>query len=868
MKKFYLGLILILSLSASKAQPLSIDYFLPPTEYLEGIQHPGEFLSHLPGEWHLTHDQLVFYSRYLSETSNRVIYQEYAKSHENRPLFHLIISHPENISNLENIKEQHRKLADPDTQSSVDINSLPSIVNLGYNVHGNEQSSVGASVYVAWYLTAGKTPYIDSLLRNTIILLDPCLNPDGMNRFSSWVNMHKGKNLVSDPVSREFNEPWPGSRTNHYWFDLNRDWLPLVHPESKGRVKRMQEWLPNIVSDYHEMGTNATYFFQPGVKERTNPLTPQKTMELTAKVAEYHSKYLDKLGTLYYSGEQFDDFYYGKGSTYPDVQGAVGILFEQASSRGHLQESIHGLISYPYTIRNQIYASLSSLEAGMRLREELLIWKRDFFKTAFDEAAKHPVKAYIFGEENDNSRLIQFVDLLLQHNIDIYNTKNSITAGEKQFAGGSYIVPLAQRQHRLIRSIFETVTEFQDSIFYDISSWTMPLAMHISYAALDARTYSKDLHGGEVVLQDFIRRPALVEQADYAYIIEWKDYFAPALLYQLLEAGTLVKASEKPFTIQFEKEEKNFDRGTLMIPIQWQKKSKGEVREVMQQMSNRFGIPIYSVQSGRKLRGIDLGSSAFNVIKPVKIALLTGSGLFSNDCGEIWYTLDVKYNMKVTLLDVQQFGRLKWAEYTHLLVGSGNPKLSESEQNQLKDWIRSGGTIIASGSSNNWLKSLGIIQLENVPADTSGKEKKEIQPVKMYEEFSNEMAARRLSGAIFSMDIDPTHPLFYGYDGSPVAIFKRGTDFVRPSKNNYATPARFSKIPLLSGYVPGHLKNQLSGHAAVMVHAFGGGRVISYFENPLFRGFWLATNKSYMNAIFFGSSISRGTAETGGRDEE
>jgi hypothetical protein len=214
---------------------------------------------------------------------------------------------------------------------------------------------------------------VDSLLNETVILLDPSFNPDGLNRFASWVNTHKSQTLVTDPVSRELNEAWPGGRTNHYWFDLNRDWLYVQHPESQGRIAKFHEWKPNILTDHHEMGSNSTFFFQPGVPSRINPLTPQKNRELTAKIGTFHARYLDKIGSLYFTEEDYDDFYYGKGSTFPDVNGAVGILFEQASSRGHAQETINGVLSFPFTIRNQVTTSFSTLAAARALRTELLI---------------------------------------------------------------------------------------------------------------------------------------------------------------------------------------------------------------------------------------------------------------------------------------------------------------------------------------------------------------------------------------------------------------------------------------------------------------------------------------------------------------
>lgn len=850
---FFLLLIMGFGLSA---QPLTLNYYLPAINYDPAVENPKDFLGYVPGEWHYSHDQVVYYGKQLAQNSPRVVYKEYARSHENRPLFHLIITHPDNMNRLEQIKQAHQDMTYADKK--VDLSNLPAIINLGYNVHGNEQSSVGAAVLIAYYLAAGQSPYLDSLLRNTVVLIDPCLNPDGMNRFSTWVNSHKSKNLVSNPASREFNEPWPGSRTNHYWFDLNRDWLPVVHPESRGRIKAYQEWLPNIVCDYHEMGTNSTYFFQPGVPDRNNPLTPQRTFELTEQIARYHAKYLDELGSLYYSREDFDDFYYGKGSTYPDVNGAIGILFEQASSRGHLQDSKFGPLSYPFTIRNQVYTSFSSLEAAFRMREELLVWKRTFYTSALKDAANHPVKAYVFDAQGDFNKAMQFLDVLGHHNIDVFQTNEVTKASGMEFPRGSFIVPLDQRHHRLIRGIFDTTTEFQDSLFYDVSSWTLPLGMNLKYAPISTAGEVSKIKGGLFELNNVALRPEPVPDAGYAYAMDWNDYFTPAALSLLLDENVQVQYTNKSFKSITNRGEKEFGAGSIIIPLQSQQISQTQLKNILQKIINTYGLPVYAIESGSASNGIDLGSPRIDMFKKPTIAILAGSGMYSNEVGEVWHLLDQKMNMKGIILDVDQFNRANWSEITHLVMVSGNPSLSDGQVGKLKEWVQSGGTIIGLHRGNSWLKSKGFAFLESA---TNPEKEEEDNARKPYDLVSNDRGSRLISGAIFSTDIDRTHPLFYGYESDQLPVFRRGTDFYKPSKNAYATPAIYSEKALLSGYVHHSLKDQLSGHAAVVVSGVGSGKVISILDNPLFRGYWTGTHKLFMNAIFFGPNISWATVQ-------
>ncbi|MBK7426457.1 MAG: zinc carboxypeptidase [Saprospiraceae bacterium] len=836
-------------------------YYLPDESLNPAVSTPAAFLGYDPGEWHLTHDQLLFYMKKLADESDRVLFQEYARSHEGRPLFQLVISSPENISKIEQIRTEHLRLADPKISSSVEIKNLPSVVSLNYTVHGNEPSGVNASVYVAYYLAASQGKYVDSLLKDVVVLIDPCLNPDGMHRFANWVNAHKGQQLISDPASRELNEPWPGSRSNHYWFDLNRDYLPLVHPESRGRVRRFHEWLPNIYCDYHEMGTNSTYFFQPGVPERTNPLTPQKNQELTEKVATYHASFMDKIGSLYYSKEDFDDFYYGKGSTYPDIHGSIGILFEQASSRGHLQDSRNGKVSFPFTIRNQITTSLSSLRAGFDLREELLEWKRNYFKDAMDEAARHPVKAYVFKPDNDVSRSAMFLDLLINHQIEVYQLASNVRAGNKSFSAESYIVPMDQRQHRLIRTLFDTTTVFKDSLFYDISTWTFSLGMNVDFAPLTGSQYTTSLKGALLDMNEIQRKPEKVLPAKYAWFIENDDIFSASAFYYLLQQGMNLRLVTEPMSINTQQGKKRFGAGTVIISAVTANGSSAEL-DHLQYVTNKWGIRVWSSDSGRATEGVDLGSPSIQNLRLPKMVLLTGTGSSAQEAGEIWHTLDKRLGMKVTLLDVQQFDRLEWKDYTHLFI-TGAPTLNESQTQILKSWIQEGGIVIATGRGNNWLKSQKLAFLED-PAP----EKEETINRISYADYESAQGASRLNGAILEMEIDTTHPLFYGYKQKTIAVFHSGTQLFEATRNPLATPGYYSKKAILSGYVPRQLKDKIAGKAAVVVSGHGSGKVISLLDNPVFRGYWTATFRLFTNSIFNSSAIMNGATERSFRKTE
>ena len=345
MRKMYLLLGACIFFSNLFAQELS--YYLPKNvSYNPAVPTPESVIGHKVGEWHITHDKLVNYMKAIAASSDRVKLQPLGTTYEGRQQLVLVITSPANQQNLENIRQQHIKLSDPAQSSSVNITDMPVVVWIGHSIHGNESSGSNASMLTAYYLAAAQGAQVDELLKNTVVLLDPSFNPDGLNRFATWVNANKSMTPVTDPNAREFNDMWPGGRFNHYWFDLNRDWLPAQHRESQNRLAFFHQWKPNILTDHHEQGSNASFFFQPGVPSRVNPNTPQRNQDLTGELAKYHARYLDSIGSLYFTKEGYDDFYYGKGSTYPDINGCIGILFEQASSRGHAQETENGVLYY------------------------------------------------------------------------------------------------------------------------------------------------------------------------------------------------------------------------------------------------------------------------------------------------------------------------------------------------------------------------------------------------------------------------------------------------------------------------------------------------------------------------------------------
>ncbi len=855
MKKPLFVVFLFLSFSLS-GQKKALSYYLPETvSYDKNIPTPEQFLGYQVGEQHVSHDQLVAYMRELDRLSDRITLEVVGRSYEYRPMMILTITSPENHRNLDKIKAEHVKLTDASLSSSLDVSKMPIVVYQGHSIHGNEPSGANAGLLAAYYWAAAQGKEVEDALQNVVILFDPSFNPDGLQRFSQWVNMHKGKNLVTDPNNREFSEVFPYGRTNHYWFDLNRDWLVQQQPESKGRVQVFHDWKPNILTDHHEQGSNATFFFQPGVPARTNPYTPVKNQELTGKIAAFHAKALDKIGSQYFTKENYDDFYYGKGSTYPDVQGSIGILFEQASSRGHAQRTTNGILTFPFTIRNQLTTSFSTIEAAQNLRVELLNYQRDFFKNAASDMAKDKVKAYVFGEKYDRTRLGQFVDMLRRNRIHVYELGQNVQNFEK---GSAYVVPLDQTQYRLIKANFERYPDsfFKDSLFYDISTWTLPLAFNLNLTTIE-NSLSTGLLGKEV-MESVLPIGEIVgnTKSDVGYAFEWDDYLAPQLLNALMSENLRAKVLTNTSKIEANTEGgKTLNVGSIFIPVQDQGKSSEAIFTLIQNEVKKTGVTVFALKTSLATEGVDMGSPSTLAIRKPNVALLVGEGVTNNDAGEVWHLLDTRYNMQVTLLDVAS-ARWRLDGYTCVIMPDGS--YSAAVAGRIKEYLSSGGTVAAFGKAVRFLKTNDLCNVEfKTLKPTTTKDKR-----RAYNSSDEEEGTQQIRGAIFEAETDLTHPLLYGYRSPKIPVFREEKDFFELPTNTYSAPLVYTSNPLMSGYLSSKNKELAKSAATIVVSAVGSGRVIAMVDNPNFRAFWYGTNKLMANMVFFGNLIKSGTMET------
>ncbi|MEY3052760.1 MAG: hypothetical protein RLY31_2545 [Bacteroidota bacterium] len=838
------------------AQGQALSYYLPAAEYNPVVPTPSAFFGFEIGEWHLSHDQVIAYYRALASASDRITIQEHGRTYEDRPLIHLIITSPGQHARLPEIQAMHKRLCDPEQSAGLNTSDMPLVLYQGFTIHGNEPSGAHAAVLVAYYLAAARDAAVVDLLDRTVILFDPVFNPDGMQRFSTWVNMHRNMTLTDDPADREFSEGWPRGRTNHYWFDLNRDWLPAQHPESQGRVRLFQSWRPNILTDHHEMGTHSTFFFMPGIQSRVNPVTPAANQDLTFRIGEYHARALNGIRSMYYTQESYDDFYYGKGSTYPDAQGCIGILFEQASSRGHRQQSRHGVLTFPFTIRNQVTTALSTHAAALALRKELLDYQRDFYRQAKAEAAQDTRKAFIVGTRKDRSRLLKFVEMISRHEVRCYGLARETTVGQVTYQPDhAVVIPLEQAQYKLLLGMFQRDTTFTDSIFYDISAWTLPLAFDLDYAALTARQFQPDLLGDPV--SDFTLAPGklLAGEDDYAFAFEWDEYYAPAALQHLQRHGLRTQVATRGFRGETTGAGPlDFPIGTIVIPTQGQAVGPAERRALLLEAADLGHLTIHGLSTGLTAQGIDIGSNYMEVLEAPKVALLVGQDVSPYDAGEIWHLLDTRYRLPVTKIETDRLSPSVLARFNVLLMPPGSYR--DLPADAVRNWLAAGGVLVAYENAIQWLEGRQL-----APVVFRSAEKPVLSSVGTYASAREDRDARELSGAIFEAETDLTHPLLYGFDKSSLPLFRTHDLFMDTPENPYSAPIRYTASPLLAGYRHASLRKLAAGSPAAIIGGLGAGKVICLTDNTNFRAFWYGTNKILANAIFFGRTISSLTVE-------
>ena len=833
-------------------QDIQLPMNIKGVRYNRSIPKPEEIIGHQIGTSHTRTDQVVDYFEALASRSNRIILNDHALTHEGRRLIHAIVTHPDNHKNLETIREGNLKLSDkPNSMSDQDLNKMPLVAYLGFSIHGDEASGTEASLLLLYHLAAGSGKQIDDILKNTVLIIDPMFNPDGRDRFVNWVNGNRGRVPTSDTQDREHNQPWPRGRTNHYLFDMNRDWMPVTQPESNGRIKLFHHWRPQFLLDAHEMGSNSTFFFQPGISSRNNPNTPKGTIELANKLIPFHAKRLDSIQSMYYSQQSYDDFYYGKGSTFGDIHGSVGILFEQASSRALESETNQGRLVYAFTIRNHYMSTLGTLDGLVALRKEFLTYHRDFYATAPDAAKKNQVRGYLVSLKQNRTRAQMLIQNLQKHRIVVHELKKSMTVKQTKFnPGEAVIIPSNQPQTRFLKGIMERMTTFEDSLFYDVSAWTLPLAYGVE--SYELKQNPNAYIGTQLGVVDLDGGMLTGGKAKSAYLMKWDRYYAPKSLYSIMDLGIRPRLTTQAFSAVVDGKEVQFDRGTIVIPA-YQRDADAtitqeKIHKMMIHLAKMDHVNIYASNTASTPSGPDLGGAYQGVLQKPKVAILSGDGTSSYGVGEVWHLLNFRMGIPVSLLNAKQLSARKLSKYNTIIVPDGfYSNLDSTDIKTLKDWVFNGGTLIATQTGSRWVVNKKIL---NEKLKKGGMDTLDIP----YEQAPMVTGAQRIGGSIFEVSLDNTHPIAYGYN-KKTPMFRRGDTFFELSTSTAANVGRYTKNPLLSGYISEEKLKEIQNSASIIARRQGDGHVILFADNPSFRAFWYGSNGLLLNAVFFGQAF-------------
>ncbi|WP_462247935.1 M14 family metallopeptidase [Ekhidna sp.] len=820
-----------------------------PTLIFAQVESPKSFLGYELGDKFSRHYQVVDYYEHLSENSENVKLIEYGKTYEGRPLLLAIVSSKQNLENLEELRLDNLRRAG--IEEGTPKTNVP-IVWLSYNVHGNEASATEAAIATTYELIkpgSNKSEWLE----NVIVIIDPCLNPDGRDRYANFFWQNASQPYNPDPNAIEHNEPWPGGRPNHYLFDLNRDWAWQTQIETKSRIKVYNQWLPQIHVDFHEQGINSPYYFAPAAQP-FHELITQFQRDFQTEIGKNHAKYFDENNWFYFTKQFFDLLYPSYGDTYPTYNGAIGMTYEQA---GHGRAGL-GIIKQEgdtLTLKDRIAhhhtSGLSTIEVSVNNAQKLL----DQFSSFFGDKPSLKYKSFVLKFDGNKDKFNALKSWLDDQGIS-YGSASGIkglkgydyrTGRESSFSVGKddLVITMNQPKATLAHILMEPKTKLVDSVTYDITAWGVPYAYGIqAYATKQMVSVS----AVEKTSKPIIKPP----NKAYAFIGKWNSMDDARFLAALLKADIKVRFSEKPITYKGE----SFERGSLIIAKR-DNKSITNFERVIIKLANEYERSLTTIQTGFMDAGPDIGSSDIRYLKKPKIALLGGEGTSSLAFGATWHFMEQDLGYPVSILGTDYFNRVDLSEYNVLIMQSGRyGDFGEAEMTKLMQWVSSGGKLIAVEGALNKLKDTDYSSLSSYKDDAAEKVHKELREKRSedarmvsYEDREREFIKGFAPGAIYKVKMDRSHPLGFGY-GDIYYTLKTGSSKVAYlDGNNVGVVVR--KDDLLSGFAGQYAKEDMSETLVFGVENRGRGQIVHIVDNPLFRSFWQNGKLLMVNAMFF-----------------
>jgi hypothetical protein len=822
------------------------------------LKSPEQFLGYPLGSRYTPHFNIVNYCRHVAETSPAMVrLEQYGSTNEGRPLLLLFITSAENQARLDQIRQNNLRLAGLSTDKAAPDENTPSIVWLSYNVHGNETSSSEAALLTLYELVNPANNKTKDWLKNTVVIIDPCINPDGRDRYVNWFNSVVGQKPNPLPYTREHSEPWPGGRSNHYYFDLNRDWVWQTQVETRQRIVKYNQWLPHIHVDFHEQGYNNPYYFAPAAEPYHEVITNwQREFQVT--IGRNNAKYFDQNGWLFFTKERFDLFYPSYGDTYPLYRGAIGMTYEQGGhSRGGA--AVINDAGDTLTLWDRLYhhfttglatIEVSSQNAGKLVQE---------FKKYYDKARNTPMgdyKAYVVKADEGNkiSRLKELLDL---NKIEWYDASNNVSyTGFNYFTAKQETVRTTNRDiiinsnqpnSNLLKVLFERDSKLSDSATYDITAWSIPFSYGLTTYGLN--TYATGLTKTQSLAT--VNTTAPPNEGAAAWLVRWNGVNSMRFLSEVLQKGIKVRYAEQAFAAG----KQEYDRGTLIITRAGNQSAAQSLSGIIENAAKNAGIAYQAVSSTFVDKGLDFGSDRVHVIQKPKVALLAGEGVSSLGMGEIWHFFDNVINYPVNVVWTNDLNPSILKEVNVLIMPDGNYRFLADKlaSDGLKDWVRGGGKIIALESAVSQLArgdwGIKLKSDDNKKDDKKEDDRPDYNYLRRYENRERDYLSNFSPGAIYKLELDNSHPLAFGYETTYYTL-KQDDRIYEFFKDDGWNVGVIKKDNQVAGFVGVKLKEKLRDGLLFGVHNMGRGSVVFLADNPIFRSFWENGKLLLGNAVF------------------
>jgi hypothetical protein len=822
---------------------------------LAQLQTPEQYLGYKPGDRFTPHHRMVDYFEHVASQNPTIKLIQYGETNEKRPLIIAILSSPENMAKLEQIRTDNLKragLLDGTPTTEVPINWM------SFNVHGNESVGMEAAISAFYTLTDPKNAKSQDWLKDQIVIIDPCINPDGRDRYSNWYNQKMNTTLQPDLQSMEHNEPWPGGRANHYLFDLNRDWAWQVQVESQQRLKIYQQWMPQLHLDFHEQGIDNPFYMAPAAEPLHEQLTPFQH-EFQDIFGKNTAKYFDQMGRFYFTKERFDILYPSYGDSYPMYNGAIGMTIEQGgggrAGRGGFN-SVGDTVTLSSRIAGHYTAAMSATEVTSQNAKKLVSEFASYFKTS-STTPKGKYKSFVIKAESNPAQVAKLLELLDKNGIKY--GKTGVKTGLKgyEYQSGKSGVTFAttdkdivinayQPKSVLTQVLFEPNPVLNDSITYDITSWAMPYAYGLQGFALETKLDAAGAY----------EKPALPQNqagpTPVAYLVSWQGTRDAAFLAALLNQKIRVRYAEYPFQV----EGKSYPAGTLLI-TKGGNEYVSELDKKVTDTANKFGVTLATTQTGYVEKGKDFGSPNIRVITPPTVALVGGNGTSSLNYGEIWHFFEKDLNYPLSNLDATSMGSYDLSKYDVIIMPSTwGSALNESAQKKVMEWVRAGGKLIAIENALSLFANKEGFALKTFDTDEEKKsaEKAATELAKQerlepYTEGERLEIAGGVAGAIYQIDMDQTHPLGYGTAGKFYSL-KNNAERYAYLTGGVNAGIITANESYRTGYIGYKIKSNMGKSMAIGTERQGRGQLVYFVDNPIFRGFWESGKLVLSNAVF------------------